>query len=103
MYVAMDDCGLTDTSAFEVNVTTAGIEEMGKPMVSVTCDAQGLVVINGGSVGSLELFDLQGRKLAMHTIGAGGKEHLPLPSGTAVVWRFRTPGGSAGSGLVVMP
>lgn len=102
-YVATDDCGRTDTSTFTVQVLTAGIEELGKPAVSVTCDAQGLVVINGGSVGSLELFDLQGRKLAMHTIGAGGKEHLPLPSGTAVVWRFRTPGGSAGSGLVVMP
>ena len=102
-YVATDDCGRTDTSTFTVQVLTAGIEELGKPAVSVTCDAQGLVVINGGSVGSLELFDLQGRKLAMHTIGAGGKEHLPLPSGTAVVWRCRTPGGSAGSGLVVMP
>lgn len=103
MYVATDDCGRTDTSTFTVQVLTAGIEELGKPMVSVTSDAQGLVVVNGGSAGSLELFDVQGRRLATHAISAGGREHLPLSSGTATVWRFHARGGGDGSGLVVMP
>ncbi len=102
-YVALDDCGRTDTSTFEVNVTTAGIAEMGKPVVSVTRDAQGLVVVNAGSAGNLELFDVQGRRLATNMIGAGGRDRIPVPSGTVVLWRFHTRDGAFGSGVVVMP
>lgn len=103
VYVATDDCGRTDTSTFTVQVLTAGIAEVGKPAVSVTGDAQGLVVVNTGAEGILDLFDLQGRRLSMHPIGATGKEYVPLPSGTAVVWRFQTGGGRVGRGLVVIP
>ncbi len=103
VYVATDDCGRTDTSTFTVQVLTAGIAEVGKPAVSVTGDAQGLVVVNAGAEGTLDLFDLQGRRLSMHPIGATGKEYVPLPSGTAVVWRFQTGGGRVGRGLVVIP
>lgn len=103
MYVATDACGRTDTSTFTVQVVAAGIAEMGKPAVSVTCDAQGLMVVNSGSAGNLVLFDLQGRRLSVHPLGATGKEYVQLPSGTAVVWRFQTGGGRVGSGLVVIP
>ncbi|MBS1546374.1 MAG: PKD domain-containing protein [Bacteroidetes bacterium] len=102
-YVATDDCGRTDTSVFTVNMTAAGIGELDKPLVSVTSDAQGLVVINAGSAGNLVLFDLQGRRVSVHPIGATAKEQVPLPSGTAMVWRFQTAGGRVGSGLVVIP
>lgn len=102
-YVATDDCGRTDTSVFTVNMTAAGIGELDKPLVSVTSDAQGLVVINAGSAGNLVLFDLQGRRVSVHPIGATAKEQVPLPSGTAIVWRFQTAGGRVGSGLVVIP
>lgn len=102
-YVATDDCGRTDTSVFTVNMTAAGIGELDKPLVSVTSDAQGLVVINAGSAGNLVLFDLQGRRVSVHPIDATAKEQIPLPSGTAVVWRFQTAGGRVGSGLVVIP
>lgn len=103
VYVAMDACGRTDTSSFVVNMTSAGIGELDKARVWVTSDSQGLLVINDGSAGSLDLFDLQGRRVAVHAIGATGKEQVPLPSGTAVVWRFQTAGERVGSGLVVIP
>jgi hypothetical protein len=102
-YVAMDDCGRTDTSSFVVDVISAGIAALNKPSISISSDAQGLVVNNANRDGTLELFDTQGRKLATHAITAGEFHHLSAPSGTAMLWRFQAKDGSFGAGMVVRP
>lgn len=102
-YMAMDDCGRTDTSGFMVDVISAGIAALNKPSISISSDAQGLVVNNAHRDGTLELFDTQGRKLATHAITAGEFHHLSAPSGTAMLWRFQAKDGSFGAGMVVRP
>lgn len=102
-YVAMDDCGRTDTSSFVVDVISAGIAALNKPSISISSDAQGLVLNNANRDGTLELFDTQGRKLATHAITAGEFHHLSAPSGTAMLWRFQAKDGSFGAGMVVRP
>jgi len=102
-YVAMDDCGRTDTSSFMVDVISAGIAALNKPSISISRDAQGLVVNNANRDGTLELFDMQGRKLASYAIMAGGLRHVTAPSGVVLLWRFQTKDGSFGSGIAVRP
>jgi hypothetical protein len=102
-YVAMDDCGRSDTSSFTVDVTSVGIAELNKPIISISSDAQGLVVSNAVRDGALDLFDTQGRKLATYAITAGGSRQIPTPSGKALIWRFLAKDGRFGSGVVVRP
>ncbi|MCO6482288.1 MAG: PKD domain-containing protein [Flavobacteriales bacterium] len=101
-YIAMDDCGRTDTSVFEVAGIVAGIHEQAARSFRVVADAQGLFIHNAGDAGTLHLFDLQGRTLRTVSIGAGSGQHIRLASGQGVLWRF-VDGRCAASGMVVVP
>lgn len=102
-YVAMNECGRADTSSFTVDVISVGIAELNKSMISIYSDPHGLVVDHARTGGTLELFDVQGRKLASHAIDVGGSERLAVRTGTVVLWRFRAHDGRVGSGVLMVP
>ncbi|MCO5276247.1 MAG: PKD domain-containing protein [Flavobacteriales bacterium] len=102
-YVAMDDCGRTDTNTFAVNLSTTGISDLPNERFSLSEQAGVLVLHHANRAGLLELFDLQGRKLAMRAIPAGHQTVLPLPDATVLLWRFQERGGHGDTGVLALP
>jgi hypothetical protein len=101
-YIAMDDCGRTDTSVIVVDITTTGITENLHSAFRVTGDANGLSIRNDGDAGTLELFDTQGRVLGSMRLDARSEQRISWPGGQCVLWRF-VGAGVPKSGVVVVP
>ncbi len=101
-YVAMDDCGRSDTSVFVVPGIVVGIHEMHATTFRVTSDAQGLSIHNSGDAGTLQLFDVQGRILRSVRVDARSDQRILMPSGQCILWRFVEPD-ELRSGLAVIP
>ncbi|MGV9012708.1 MAG: PKD domain-containing protein [Flavobacteriales bacterium] len=101
-YIAMDDCGRSDTSIFSIPGIVVGIQEQQGTGFHVTSDAQGLSIYNSGDAGSLQLFDLQGRLLRSERMEARSSQRFSMPSGLCVLWRFSSEM-VLKSGIVVVP
>jgi len=101
-YVAMDDCGRSDTSVFVVPGIVVGIHELQATTFRVASDVLGLSIHNSGDAGILQLFDLQGRVLRSVPVAARSDQRIAVPSGQYVLWRFVGPDGPK-SGIAVIP